>query len=88
MNGLLGDGQIVWSTYLRDDASHRIGMPFKDRCLPTTAISTGGLLLLTARWSSAVKERGGIGDAESRAASSELFAALLSGRIASRPSSR
>ena len=72
-----GDGHIIYSTFLSPYTTKRSSLPFRERCLDSSSISTCGLMLLGARWASIPKNQGGLATLQSRHAASALVDTLI-----------
>ena len=73
-----GGSHVIWGTYFHGDLAQRVKVPWHDRCLPSTSITTPALLLLLTRWTMLDAAVGGLRGEKPRAAANELVGAFAS----------
>ena len=73
----LGVSQMCFGTYLTEASTEKEKLHASSRCLPTSSVSTVGLLIMLVSWSFLCAQRGGVTDVCVRQHSQELFARFL-----------
>lgn len=73
----LPGSMVVHSKHRNLSDSRLREVPWYDRCLPQTSISTVGLMLLLARWSFAKAERGGLREETPRQVAEQALRSLI-----------
>lgn len=68
---------LVFGTYLRDGSEKRGHLPWHERCLPSTSVSSCGLLALLCRWCAISKSGGGLNDNDDRAACDKVLESIM-----------
>ena len=74
---VLGGEHIILGTYFHDELSGRARLPWHQRCLPATSISTCALMYQLAKWMALVPQLGGLRMEGAKCAAQELFVAMM-----------